>query len=172
MGHRVDAAEGGERLGQVHHQVGVDDGHVRRQFVVGDGILLAGRVVGDHGERRHFGAGARGGGDGDQLGLDAHLGELVDALADVHEAQGQVLEIHLRVLVHHPGDLGGVHGRAAAQGHDHIGLEGVQHVDALAHRGQVGVGLHLREDVHLQPQLLEMRRSGRPRGRCGTGSRR
>ena len=36
VGHGVDAAEGGEALGQVHHQVGVDDGHGRGQLVVGD----------------------------------------------------------------------------------------------------------------------------------------
>ena len=88
MRYRVDAAERGERFGHVHHQIGVDDGHARREFVVGDRVLGAGRFIGDDGEGRHFRAGAGGRRDGDQLRLDAEFRELVDALADVHEAQG------------------------------------------------------------------------------------
>jgi hypothetical protein len=51
VGHRVDAAIGGQAAGHVHHQVRIDDGHARRELVVGDRVLDAGLLVGDHGER-------------------------------------------------------------------------------------------------------------------------
>ena len=87
------------------------------------GPLEAGLGVGDDGERRHLGARARRGRDGHEVGLLAHLGEGEDALADVHEVHGHVLEVRLGVLVHEPHDLAGVHGRAAADRDDEVGLE-------------------------------------------------
>jgi hypothetical protein len=101
--------------------------------------------------------GARGGRNGDQLRLGAELRELVDALADVHEAQRQVLEVHVRVLVHHPHDLGRVHRAAAPQRNDHVRLEGLEHVHAVAHDLERRIRLDLVEHFVSRPICLRMR---------------
>ena len=136
----IDARGGGQALGLGHHVVGVDNGHVGHELVVGQRPLGAGLGVGDDGERRHLGAGAGGGGDGHEEGLGAALGVLVDALADVHEVHGHVLEALLGVLIHGPHDLAGVHGGAAADGDDAVGVEGAQQLQALQAVLQLGVG--------------------------------
>jgi hypothetical protein len=106
----VDTTEGTQGFGHAHDQVGIHDGHVRGQLVVGQRVLHAGGVVGHDRKRGHFRTGTGRGGDTDQFGLHAHFRELVDTLADVHEAHGQVFERGVRVLVHDPHDLGGIHG--------------------------------------------------------------
>ena len=157
MDHRVDAAKSSQRLGQIHHQVRIDDGNVRRQLIVGDGIFLAGHIIRHHSKWRHLGARARCCRNRNQLGLGTHLGERVDALANVHEAHGKVLKIDLRMFVHDPRNLGRVHGRASAKRDDHVGLKAVGHLDALAHGRQVRIGLHLGEDVNLHAQAFQRR---------------
>ena len=109
VGHGIDTTEGAQGLGHAHHQVGVDDGHVRGQLVVGQRVFHAGGIVGHDRKRGHFRTGTGRGGDADQFGLHAHFRELVDTLADVHEAHGQIFERGVRVLVHHPHDLGRIH---------------------------------------------------------------
>ena len=136
----VDAGGGGQALGLGHHVVGVDDGHVGQELVVSDRPLGAGVGVGDDRERRDLGTRAGGGGDGHEEGLLAHLRERVDALADVHEVHGHVLELGLGVLVHHPHDLAGVHRGAAADGDDAVGLEGLDLLEAALAVLELGVG--------------------------------
>ena len=160
VGEDVDAGGGGEALGLRHHVVGVDDGHGRHELVVRDGPLDAGLGVRDDGERRDLGAGARGGRDRDELGLLAHLLEAVDALADVHEVDGHVVELLLRVLVHGPHDLAGVHRGAAADGDDHVRLERAEQLHALLGVLQLRVGRDAPEagvdDAHLVQGLLDL----------------
>ena len=151
----VDAGGGGEAAGHGEHQLGVGDGHVRGQRVVRDGVLLVGAAVGDDGEGGDFGAGAGGGGDGHHHGLGAQFGEGVDALLDVHEAHGHILELGVGVLVAEPHHLGRVHGGAAAEGDDEVGLEGVHALEA----GLDGVGVRVRldfvEDLDFDAHLVE-----------------
>ena len=145
MGHGVDAGGRSQTLGGVHHHVGVHDGHFRQQLVVRQRVLDAGGFIGDDGEGSHLGAGTGGGGDGDEIRLFAHLGEGVDTLADIHEAHGHVLEIRLGMLVQNPHDLARVHGGAAANGEDQVGLEGCHLRRALSGTGEGGIGSHVVE---------------------------
>ena len=159
MADRVDAG-GRSEAGRRHHlHVGVDDGHVRHDRVVGKRILRAGRLVGDDGERRHFGAGSGGGRHAHEIGLLAHLRERVDALADVHEAHRHVLEVRLGVFVEHPHDLRRVHRAAAADGDDDVRLEARHELCALlgAGEGRVGrdVGERREHDALLFERLLD-----------------
>ena len=156
MGEHVDARGGGQALGLGHHVVGVDDGHVGHELVVGDRPLDARLGVRDDRERRDLGARARGGRDGHEVGLLAHLGEVVDALADVHEVHRHVGEVLVGVLVHGPHDLAGVHRRAAADGDDGVGLEGAQQFLALLGVLQLGVGRDGPEARVGDPHLVEL----------------
>ena len=109
MGQGVEAGVGGQlaRLGASQHRI--DDGDGRGQRVIGDRVLIAGLVIGDHGERRDLGTGAGGGRDADQLGLLAQRRDLEGALTDIEELLAHVGEGDFRVLVEQPHNLGGIH---------------------------------------------------------------
>ncbi len=59
------------------------------------------------------------------------------------------------MLIQHPHNLGRVHGRAAAQGDDHIGLEAVNLLDALSGAGQGRVRGHVGKHGVLNAQLVQ-----------------
>ena len=155
VGHGIDAAGGGEALGGGHVEVGVDDRHVGQQRVIGQGVFHAALFIGDDREGRHLAARTGGGGNSDEISLFAHLGEGIDALADVHEAHGHILEIHLGMLIEHPHDLAGVHGAAAAQGDDHVGLEQAHLLRASLGASQGGIGGHVKEGGVLDAQRVQ-----------------
>ena len=140
VGQHVIAGGLGGSGGQFHHVVSVDDGHFGHHLIVDQGPLHAGVAIGNDGEGGAFGAGTGGGGDADQLGLLAHLGEEADTLPDVQEGGGHVQEALFGILVHDPHDLGGVDGGAAAHGDDDVGLELVHLGQAL--HGVLDLGIH------------------------------
>ncbi len=152
MGQNVQAAACRQALRLTHRQLAVDDRHRRGEGVVGDGPLHARLLVGDDGERGHLTAGSAGGGDADQVGLLAHVGEGVDPLLDVHEPQRQALELHLRVLIEQPHDLGRIHRRSTAEADEDIGLERVDHSHRQRDGGERRVGLDLVEGLALDAQ--------------------
>ena len=156
VGHDVNTGSCGEALRGGHAVVSVDDSHVGEQRVVGERPLDAGLLVGDDGERRALGASARGGRDGDEISLLAHLGEGEDTLADVHEVHGHVLEVRLGVLVHHPHDLAGVHCGTAADGDDDIRFEERHLLGAATCALQGGIGLNVVEAVVSDAHLIEL----------------
>ena len=156
MGQHIDAGRAGQSLGLAHHVVGVHDGHVGKELVVSQRVLHAGLLVGDHGEGGHLGTGTGGGGDGYEVGLLSHLREGVHTLPDIHEAHGHILEVHLRVLVHHPHDLSSVHGGTAAQGDDHVRLEGVHGLCAGLCVCQGGIRLYVGEGGVYDSQLIQL----------------
>ena len=156
VGEDVNARGAREALGLGVHVVGVNDCHVGQQRVVCERPLDARLGVRDDGERRALGAGARGGRDGHEVGLRAHLRVGVDPLADVHEIHGHVLEVGLGVLVEDPHDLAGVHGRTAAEGDDHVGLKAREDLRTLARALQRGVRGDVPEAGVLDAQLVEL----------------
>ena len=127
VGQGVEAGVGGQlaRLGASQHRV--HDGHGRGQRVVGDRVLVAGLVIGDHGERGDLGTGAGGGRDAHQLGLLAQRRDLEGALTDIEELLAHVGEGDFRVLVEQPHNLGGIHRGAAANRDDRVRLELLAH---------------------------------------------
>ena len=127
VGQGVEAGVGGQlaRLGASQHRV--HDGHGRSQRVVGDRVLVAGLVIGDHGERGDLGTGAGGGRDAHQLGLLAQRRDLEGALTDIEELLAHVGEGDFRVLVEQPHNLGGIHRGAAANRDDRVRLELLAH---------------------------------------------
>ena len=156
----VNAGGAGQPLGGGHVEVGVDDGHVGHQLIVGQRVLDAGVLIGDDGEGGHLTAGTGRGGNGDEIGLFAHLREGVGALADIHEAHGHIHKVDLGVFIHHPHDLTGVHGRAAAQRNDAVGLEGRHLRGALLGAGQRRVGLNVIERGVLNAHGVQLIRNG------------
>ena len=145
VGHCVDAGGGGQTPGGVHHHVCIHDGHVGHQLIVGQRILDTALLIGDDSKGCHLRAGTGGGGHGHEVGLFAHLGEGIDSLADVHEPHGHIHEVGLGMLVHDPHDLGRVHGGAAADGDDHVGLEGGHLGGAGLGAGEGRIGSHIVE---------------------------
>ena len=156
MGNGVDTAGGGQAAGRGHMEVRVDDGHLGQQLVIGQGILDARALIGDNGEGRYLAARAGGGGDGDEVGLFAHPGEGVHALADIHEAHGHIHKVALGMLVHHPHDLGRVHGAAAAQGDDAVGREIGHLLGASLGAGQGGIGRDVKERGVLDAHFVQL----------------
>eukprot|EP00967_Tisochrysis_lutea_P020382 scaffold23177_cov28-Tisochrysis_lutea.AAC.2 len=120
--------------------LGIHDGHVGREHVVGDWVLVA-VVPGDDGEWGHLSAGAGCGGDADHL-LDecARTRELTYALAYVKKSRVHVLHFDLRVLVHEAHHLGRVEGRAAAESDHRVRFEGVHRSDTFPKTREGGLG--------------------------------
>ena len=133
VGEDVDAGVGGDGGGHAGGEHGVQDGHVGQEAVLHQGVLDLLLRVGDDGEAAHLGAGAAGGGHGDEL-----------AVPHVAGLGGE----------EHDG-LGRVDGRAAAEGDDGVGLELQDGVHAPGDGGDVRVGLYLVEDPVLRPHLVQ-----------------
>ena len=147
VGEGVEAGVGGELGGHGLGKVAIDDGDVGGDFEVGEGVFDLGGVVGDDGEGGDFGGGAGGGGDGGEDGLLAEDGE--------GEGVFDVVEGLFGVLVEDPHGLGGVDGRAAADGDDDVGL-GVAHGLGALHDGlNGGVGLNAGEEGDLEAGVSE-----------------
>ena len=111
----VHAGIGNLLDGKALYQCRVDDGHVRRDFKVGQRILDALGVVRDDGKCRHFRRRAGRGRDGAEAGLRPQFREI--------ERRAQILERRLGILVERPHGLGRVNRGTAANGHDPIRLE-------------------------------------------------
>ena len=152
VGQRIDPRAGGKSLGNVHHQLRVDHRDVGHQLVIGERIFHARPFVRDNGKRRHLAARARGGGHRHKHRLVSHAGERIHSLADIHKPHGEILKIRFGVFVKHPHDLRRVHGRAAAQRDDHVGLKLFHQLRSRPRTGKRGIGrdvekFHMR-DVH------------------------
>ena len=154
VGEGIDAGSSRQSLGDVEHEVAVDDGHVGKELIVGDGVLGAIPLVGDDGKRCDLGAGSGRGRDADEHGLLAELREGDDSLADVHEVHGHVGEVHLGVLIEDPHDLGGIHRRSAAEGDDAVGLERPAEGGAFLGAGQCRIGGDIGEDFGLDAEAV------------------
>ena len=175
---RVHARRGGDRRRQPEHELGVDDGGVRRdEGGAADVELDLAARVGDHRPERHLAAGAGGGRHGDQR-RDAALDGIVPPL---------VLRDRAAVGGHDADRLGDVHGRAAAHGHEAVAALGRVQVGGRVDEVDVGVGHHLGEDDRVgssvddaggeaggddalvrdqeRPAHAELRRPPRPGGR-------
>ena len=154
----VKAGDRRKPLRQLHHQLGIDDRHARRERIVRQREFLVRLLIRDHGERRHFRTGAAGGRNGDHHRFFAQLRQFHDAFADIHEAHGDILELDVRQLVHEPHDLGRVDRGSAADRDDHIGLEASELFEAalcrLDRRIRLDVAENARRNAHVD-QLLE-----------------
>ena len=164
MDHSVVAGVGGKSLGYAHHQLGIAYRHVGKKLVIGERVLHAALFVGDNGERRDLRARARGGRDSDEVRLLAHLRELVNALAYIHKAHGEVGEVDFGMLVQHPHNLARVERTAAAERDDSVGIEAAHGFRALLRRAERRVGLNIGErrvdDAHLvEPVADELGKS-------------
>ena len=144
VGQSIETSIGSQlaRLSTCQHRI--DDSDGRGQRVIGDRVLIAGLVVGNHSERRDFGTGAGGSRDAHQLGLLAQRRNLERALTDIEELLTHIGEGDFRVLVQQPHDLGRIHRGTTADGDDGIRLE------LLAHHGGAaldGFDARLRLDI-------------------------
>ena len=155
VGHSIDTGRRGQPTGLGHHQIGVDDRHVRQQLVVRQRILGAGCLISDYRKRRYLRASTRRGGNGDKVRLAAHFRELVGALANVEEAHCHVGKVCLRMLIQHPHDLRSIHSRTAAQRNDDIRFELPHQCCASLCAGQGGIRLDIREDLECHTHLLK-----------------
>ncbi len=157
--HDVDTGSGCQALGLCHHVVGINNGHIRKELIVGQRILDARVAVRDDSERCDLGACTGGGRDCYEIGFLSHLRIHVDTLPDVHEVHGHVGEVGIRVLIEHPHDLGRVHCGAAAERDDDVRLKCPHLGRAFQGVLQCRVGLYIGEacvdDSHGVELLLD-----------------
>ncbi len=85
VGYGIQTAEGAEWTRHIHHQVGIDNRHIRRQRVVSERIFLTRRIIGHYSKRCDFWTGTGRGGNGNHARFDTHFRELVDTFTDIHE---------------------------------------------------------------------------------------
>ena len=130
--------------------------HVGHELIVGKGILDAGGLVGDNGERSYLTAGTCRGRDGDEICLFAHLREGVDTLADINKAHSHVHEVRFRVLIENPHDLRRVHRGAAAESDYRVGLESSHLLNALFGALESRVGSNVAESRMDNAHLVEL----------------
>ena len=135
-------------LGHGLGQIRVNDGHIRSDLKVGDGVLDALLVVGDDGESRHLGGGAGSRRNGAEVCFAA---QRRDAEHFAHLFKGDV-----RVLVLDPHGLCGIDGGAAAHGNDPVRLK-LQHGLGTAHDGlHRRIGFDALEQLHLHAGFLQI----------------
>ena len=145
VGDGVDA-RGARKAGRRGHlHIGINNRHRRHKLVIGERILSTRRLVGNNGERSYFGASTGRSRDADERRLDAHLREAVDALADIHKAHRHIVEVGLGVLVENPHDLRRVHGAAAADSDDDVGIEAGHELSAFLSASKRRIRSNVRE---------------------------
>src|SRR5699024_1591153 len=115
---------GGQPLGHGGHHVGIDHGHFGDVVGVHADELALLFHVGDDVVDGHLGGGARGGRHGD--GEHGVLFRGRDALQRAHVGK-------LRVVDDDTDGLGGIHGRAAADGYDAVRPRGLEGGHAVLH---------------------------------------
>ena len=148
VSHGVHTGVGNQLFGHGLSQIGVNDGHVRGDLEVRDGVLDALLVVGNDGESGHLGGSARGGGNSTEVCLAAQRRDA--------EHLAHLLKGDLGVLVLDPHGLGCIDGRAAAHGDDPVGLK-LQHGLGTAHDGLHGrIGFDALEQLHFHAGFLQV----------------
>ena len=148
MGHGVHTGVGNQLFGHGLSKIRVNDGHVRGDLEVCDGVLDALLVVGDDGEGGHLGGSAGGGGNGAEVCLAAQRRDA--------EHLAHLLKGDLGILVLDPHGLGCIDGRAAAHSDDPVGLK-LQHGFGTAHDGLHGrIGFDALEQLHLHAGFLQV----------------
>jgi len=148
VGQCVHAGMRAELGGHGVGELGVDDGDVGRNLEVSDRELDALLVVGDDREGRDLGRGARGRGDGAEVGLLAQLGQTEDL--------AHVLEGALGILVLDPHGLGCVDGRAATDGDNPVGAKLAHELSALHDGLDGGIGLDTLVELDFHASGLEV----------------
>ena len=146
--HRVHTRVGRQLLRHRLREVGIDDGHVRRDVEIGQRILDALLVVGDDRERGDLRRRARGGRDGAELRLRAQRREI--------ERRAERVERRVGIFVEGPHRLRSVNRRTAADGDDPIGLELAHRLGALHNRFHGGIRLHALEQTNLKAGFLQI----------------
>ena len=148
VGDGVHTGVGHQLLGHGLRQLRVNDGHVRGDLEVGDGVLDALFIVGDDGERRDLGGCAGGGGHRAEMRLFTQLGDAEDL--------AHILEGALGILILDPHGLRRVDGGAAADCHDPIRLELGHDLCALHNGLHGGVGLNALKELDLHAGLFQI----------------
>ena len=156
MGHSVDAGCCGQTLGSTHVEIRIDDCHIGQQLIICQRILDARGFICDNSKRSYLRAGAGRGRNRNEIGLLAHLGEGIDSLADIDEAHCHIHEVCLSMLVEHPHDFGGIHGRSTAQCDNGIRLESSHLCDAFLGITQRGIRLDIEEGGVCNPHLIQL----------------
>ena len=143
---RVHAGGGGEACGHGRHHFGVDYGNFRNVVHVdADEFALLFRV-GNHVIDGDFGCGAGGGGHGN--GEYGMLGGGSDAFKAYYVGE-------LGVRGNDANALRGIHGAAAAHGHDAIGAAGLERCHARLHVFDGGVRLDVAEHLPRDARFIE-----------------
>ena len=157
VGQHVQAGVGHDALGHRAGELRVDDGHVRRQAVVGQGYLMlpfclsvmTEKLVTSEPVPEVVGMAT-------SLAFWPSLGNLNARLRMSRKQLAQAVEAGVRMLVEQPHALGRVDGRAAADGDDDVRLEGVHGLDAAhdALNGRVGFPRRSRSRCGSIPRAL------------------
>ena len=145
VGDSVDTRSARKAGRRGHLHISINNRHRRHKLVVGERILGPRRLVGNNGERSYFRTGTGRSRDADERRLNTHLREAVDALADIHEAHRHIVEVGLGVFIENPHDLRRVHGAAAADGDDDVGIKAGHELGAFLGASERRVGSNVRE---------------------------
>ena len=113
----------GQTLRLAHHIICINDRHVRKQLIIGQRILYTRLLICDNRERSYLRTCTGRGRNRYKISLLTHLRECIYTFPDINKAHCHILEINLRMLIHHPHDLTGIHSRTAAQCNDYIRLK-------------------------------------------------
>ena len=129
MGQRIGARKGGKRRRAGDGQLRIADRDLRNEIGAGDADLGSALLVGNHRNRRHFGAGARGSGQRDQRNDRPGNRELAVIILDIAAMREE-----------HRGDLRQIDRAAAADADHHVRREIACRGDAALDRFHRKIG--------------------------------
>lgn len=145
---RVHTRMSDQLFGHGFRKIGIDDGHIGRNFEVRDGILDALCIIGDDGKRRHFGSRTRRRGNRAEMRLLSKGGDT--------EHFAHFFKRDVGIFVFDPHRFRGIDRRTAAHSDDPVGLELEHGLRAFHNRFDGRVGFDPLKQFNFHARFLQI----------------
>ncbi len=148
VGHGVHTGMSNQLLRHGLSQIGINDGNIRRNLEVSDGILDALGIVGDDGECSDLGSSTGCRRNSTEMGLLAELGQT--------KYLAHILKGDLGIFILNPHGLGSIDRRATTHGNDPVRLELLHGLCTLHNGFYRGIGLDAFKKLNLHACFLQI----------------
>ena len=156
MCYSIDTGSRGKSLRGIHHHVGINDCHLRKELVICKWVLNSCSLVCDNRERCNLRTCTCWCRNSDEVCLLTHLRECINTLTDIAETHCHIKEVNLRVLIHNPHNLTCVHCWTTADCYNTIRLEGSHSLRTLCSGSKWWIRCYIIEGCVLDSKLVKL----------------